>query len=86
MVGKTKVWKDKTEFSARPRRPWPGGEMNDATFLRECGIEIDFGWLLESAGQDERAEIYNHLYGLLSIADLLLRVPSSTVSQQKLMR
>jgi len=64
----------------------PGGEMNDATFLRQCGIEIDFRWLLASVGQDERAEICNHLNSLLRIADILSGFPNSTGSQQKLLR
>jgi hypothetical protein len=64
----------------------PGGEMNDATFLRQCGVEIDLRWLLEFMCEDEQAEICNHAKSLIRIADMLSRVPSSIESPQKLLR
>jgi hypothetical protein len=60
--------------------------MSDATFLRQCGIEIDLRWLLEFVCQDEQAELCNHAKSLIRIADMLSRVPSSMESQLKLLR
>jgi hypothetical protein len=50
--------------------------MDDATFLRQCGIEIDSRWLVEFMHQDAPAEISNYVQGLIRIADMLARVQS----------
>jgi hypothetical protein len=63
-----------------------GGEMSDAKFLRQCGIEIDIRWLLGFMSQDERAGMCSQAKFLLKIADELSRVPSPSRSQVKLLR
>jgi hypothetical protein len=45
--------------------------MDDATFLRQCGIEIDARWLMECMHEETPAEIYNYAQGLMRIADML---------------
>jgi hypothetical protein len=45
--------------------------MDDATFLRQCGIEIDARWLVECMHEETPAEIYNYAQGLIRIADML---------------
>ncbi len=49
--------------------------MDDATFLRQCGIEIDARWLMEFMPQETPAEVYNYAQGLMRIADMLAQVP-----------
>jgi hypothetical protein len=48
--------------------------MDDATFLRQCGIEIDARWLVEFIRQEAPVEIYNYAQNLLRIADMLAQV------------
>jgi hypothetical protein len=60
--------------------------MGDATFLRQCGIEIDLRWLLEFMCLDEQEEFRNHAKSLIKIADMLSGLPSSMESQLKLLR
>ena len=48
--------------------------MNDATFLQQCGIEIDPRWLVEFMHQEAPAEICNYMKGLIRIADMLANV------------
>ena len=45
--------------------------MDDATFLRQCGIEIDSRWLMEFIPQGATAEISNYAQGLMRISDML---------------
>jgi hypothetical protein len=45
--------------------------MDDATFLRQCGIEIDARWLMELMREETPAEISNYAQGLMRIADML---------------
>jgi hypothetical protein len=45
--------------------------MDDATFLRQCGIEVDLRWLMEFIHQGATAEISNYGRGLMRIADML---------------
>ena len=52
--------------------------MDDATFLRQCGIEIDARWLMEFMHQETPAEIYNYAQGLLRIADMLAQAQIPT--------
>ena len=51
--------------------------MDDVTFLRQCGIEVDLRWLVEWMGQDTPEEISNYVMGLTRIADLLSQSPLS---------
>ncbi len=48
--------------------------MDDATFLRQCGIEVDPRWLVEFIQQGATAEISNYAQGLMRIADMLGQV------------
>jgi hypothetical protein len=52
--------------------------MDDATFLRQCGIEIDARWLMEFMQQETPAEIYNYAQGLIRIADMLAQAQIPT--------
>jgi hypothetical protein len=61
-----------------------GGGMDDATFLKQCGIEVDVRWLAEIASQNEPTEVFNYATSLFRIADMLSGVPSSLESQLKL--
>ena len=45
--------------------------MDDAIFLRQCGIEVDPRWLVEFIHQGATAEISNYAQGLIRIADML---------------
>jgi hypothetical protein len=45
--------------------------MDDAMFLRQCGIEVDARWLMEFIHQGATAEISNYVQGLMRIADML---------------
>lgn len=49
--------------------------MDDATFLRQCGIEIDARWLMQFMDQETSAEIYNYTQSLMRIADVLTQAP-----------
>jgi hypothetical protein len=49
--------------------------MDDVTFLRQCGIEIDARWLMEFMQQETAVEIYNYAQGLIRIADMLGQGP-----------
>jgi hypothetical protein len=49
--------------------------MDDATFLQQCGIEIDPRWLVEFMHQEATEEICNYVKGLIRIADMLAHVP-----------
>jgi hypothetical protein len=48
-----------------------GGLMDDATFLAQCGIEIDARWLMEFMQQEIPAEIQNYTRSLMRITDIL---------------
>jgi hypothetical protein len=50
--------------------------MDDATFLAQCGIEIDARWLMEFIHQGATAEISNYAQGLMRIADMLAQAQS----------
>jgi hypothetical protein len=52
--------------------------MDDATFLRQCGIEVDARWLMEFMQQETPAEIYNYAQGLMRIADMLAQAQIPT--------
>ncbi|HEY2002537.1 MAG TPA: hypothetical protein VGG80_09465 [Acidobacteriaceae bacterium] len=52
--------------------------MDDATFLRQCGIEIDARWLMELMKQETPAEVYNYAQGLMRIADMLAQAQIPT--------
>ena len=52
--------------------------MDDATFLRQCGIEIDARWLMEFMQQETPAEMYNYAQGLIRIADMLAQAQIPT--------
>jgi hypothetical protein len=62
-----------------------GGGMDDATFLKQCGIEIDYEWLLESVCQDGPAEVRNHAKSLIGIAGMLSGHSGSMQLQLKLL-
>ena len=51
--------------------------MDDAMFLRQCGIEVDARWLVEFIHQGATAEISNYAQGLIRIADMLAQVQIS---------
>jgi hypothetical protein len=61
-----------------------GDEMDDATFLKQCGIQVDMRWLAEITSQNEPTEVFNYATSLFRIADMLSGVPSSPESQLKL--
>jgi hypothetical protein len=48
--------------------------MDDATFLSQCGIEIDARWLMEFMQQEIPAEIQNYTRSLMRITDMLSQV------------
>jgi hypothetical protein len=48
--------------------------MDDATFLQQCGIEIDSRWLVQWMPQEAPAEICNYVKSLIRIADMLGQV------------
>ena len=52
--------------------------MDDATFLRQCGIEVDLRWLMEFIHQGATAEISNYGRGLMRIADMLAQAQIPT--------
>ena len=52
-----------------------GGGMDDATFLKQCGIEVDMRWLAEITSQNEPTEVSNYATSLLRIADILTQTP-----------
>jgi hypothetical protein len=52
--------------------------MDDATFLRQCGIEIDPRWLVEFIYQEASAEICNYVQSLTRIADMLAQAQVPT--------
>jgi hypothetical protein len=54
-----------------------GGGMDDATFLKQCGIEVDRRWLVEITSRKKPTEVSNYATSLLRIGDMLSRVPSS---------
>ena len=49
--------------------------MDDATFLQQCGIEIDARWLMQFMDQETPAEIYNYTQSLMRISDVLTQAP-----------
>ena len=49
--------------------------MDDATFLAQCGIEIDARWLMEFMQQEIPAEIHNYTRSLMRISDMLALAP-----------
>jgi hypothetical protein len=49
--------------------------MDDATFLKQCGIEVDMRWLAEITSQNEPTEVSNYATSLLRIADILTQTP-----------
>jgi hypothetical protein len=61
-----------------------GDEMDDARFLKQCGIEVDMRWLAEITSQNVPTEVSNYATSLFRIADMLSGVPSSLESQLKL--
>jgi hypothetical protein len=57
--------------------PELGGEMDDATFLKQCGIEVDMRWLLEISNQNETGDVStNYAKSLLRVANTLDRANS----------
>jgi hypothetical protein len=58
--------------------------MDDATFLKQCGIEVDMRWLAEITSQNVPTEVSNYATSLFIIADMLSGVPSFPESQLKL--
>ena len=52
-----------------------GDEMDDATFLKQCGIEVDMWWLAEITSQNAPTEVSNYATSLLRIADILTQTP-----------
>ena len=49
--------------------------MDDATFLKQCGIEANTQWLAENMSRTESAEVSNYAASLLRIADMLTQAP-----------
>jgi hypothetical protein len=49
--------------------------MDDATFLKQCGIEVDMWWLAEITSQNVPTEVSNYATSLLRIADILTQTP-----------
>jgi hypothetical protein len=48
-----------------------GGGMEDATFLKQCGVEVDMRWLAEITSQNQPTEVSNYATSLFRIADML---------------
>jgi hypothetical protein len=48
-----------------------GDEMEDVTFLKQCGIQVDMRWLAEITNQDIPTEVSNYATSLFRIADVL---------------
>jgi len=48
--------------------------MDDATFLKQCGIEVDMRWLAEITSQNESTEVSNYAASLLRAANMLARI------------
>jgi hypothetical protein len=42
-----------------------GGEMDDATFLKQCGIEPDMRWLAEIMSPNHSADVSDYAGSLL---------------------
>jgi hypothetical protein len=49
--------------------------MDDATFLKQCGIEVDMRWLAEITSQNKPTEVANYATSLFRIADMLTQTP-----------
>jgi hypothetical protein len=49
--------------------------MDDATFLKQCGIEVDMRWLAGITSQNEPTEVFNYATSLFRIADILTETP-----------
>jgi hypothetical protein len=49
----------------------PGGGMDDATFLKQCGIQVDMRWLAEITSRNQPTEVSNYATSLFRIADIL---------------
>jgi hypothetical protein len=48
--------------------------MDDATFLRQCGIEVDMRWLAEIMSRNEPEDVVaNYTTSLLRVANILAR-------------
>jgi hypothetical protein len=52
-----------------------GGGMDDAAFLKQCGIEVDMRWLAEITSQNKPTEVANYATSLFRIADILTQTP-----------
>jgi hypothetical protein len=49
--------------------------MDDATFLRQCGIEVDMRWLAEIMSRNEPEDVVaNYTTSLLRVANILARI------------
>jgi hypothetical protein len=48
-----------------------GRIMDDATFLQECGIEVDSRWLIEIICDEAPPEVSTYVKDLIRIADML---------------
>jgi hypothetical protein len=49
--------------------------MDDATFLRQCGIEVDIRWLADIMSWNESEDLVsNYATSLLRVANILARI------------
>ena len=48
--------------------------MDDATFLKQCGIEPDMRWLAEIMSLNQSADVSNYADSLLRAATMLARI------------
>jgi hypothetical protein len=48
--------------------------MDDATFLKQCGIEPDMHWLAEIMSRKQSADVSNYADSLLRAANMLARI------------
>jgi hypothetical protein len=47
--------------------------MDDATFLKQCGIEPDMRWLAEIMGREHSADVSDYAGSLLRAANMPAR-------------
>jgi hypothetical protein len=48
--------------------------MDDAAFLKECGIEPDMRWLAEIMSRNQSADVSSYAASLLRATNMLARI------------
>jgi hypothetical protein len=48
--------------------------MDDATFLKQCGIKPDMSWLAEVMSRNQSADVSNYAGSLFGAANTLPRI------------